>query len=803
MLRAHAAKILLVSCGLEAAIRSFAAFSRACPDRRVTPGPLLLLAEEVECCGAARTADLRRARQIHPSNSHGLRTKLTFEHHLPMLGFVENGCAPKPLTRRKDANSWGVLVTEKVETCLMDRPTSGDPRGTLLWADRWAASLSDDPDAFLELAETLSDADTERTDDCLILLSRILDEARMNHENEEPGASDFFEAVAVGIAELSETGELYAETSFGLCQAFLRAGLTPPDQLRTAPDAFEALEGDQITELPDVADLAEGLVPDGSTPFETYTGLREVVGAMPVQMTTAFLTQMIGQGDPGMIAVGRYFLLDPVAEMRDAAIVGFGLLTESAHVDAALMSDLILIRNWLPNGKALDTLIGTALRREPSGGTVPQPWQLHRVMTSLPDGTGSQSIVGVCSRGSTRAVVSVMIKEGHGIKDAYVIPCSSRGEQKTIVEQIEQMMTMYEVSPSYLAPAIGFALADGLARGAVTTPGFLDVAPMFGIGDVTPQTGGDAALLAAVDPEGAIATLSDTRRGRLIAKSRDWFSEYDISSSWFVSDAILMAALEGVPTPAGAKKIVAGHLKERCDRWAKFFARSALILRHVYSAPPDEWMSFAVVADALIAGREIKKIPVFEDIIGQTLEVAAARAMEDLGDEVDWDNEEFEPSEIQPEQQGELAKLLKGSPLKPDQIVGYLTAVLIAPEFTSPNEWLPPLMEGIEVKGHGSIQRILDIIMLRYGALNEAVILGEIGDEVRDLSPKRFQAWLDGFAQAVDGIKGAWPKRALSRDDKQVLNMIRSAASEDLTPTLKPLLPSWLQMNAAKWRDDL
>jgi hypothetical protein len=673
----------------------------------------------------------------------------------------------------------------------------------MLWADRWAAPLSHDPETVLDLVDTLSDADAEGFDDCLTLLSRILDEARMNQENEEPGASDFFQVLAVDLTERTDAGELNAETCFGLCQAYLRASLTPPDQLRTAPNAFEAFAGDEMPELPDVAGLAEGLVPDGSTPFETYTGLREVVGAMSAQVTTAFLTQTIGQGDPRMIAVGRYFLLDPVAEMRDAAIAGFGLLAESANVDAALLSDLILIRNWLPNGKALDTLITTALRREPSGGTVPQPWQLHRVMTSLPDGTGSQSILGVCSRGSTRAVAAAMIKEGHGIKDAYVIPCSSRGDQKSIVEQIEQAMTMHDVSPSYLAPAVGFALGDGLARGAVTTPGFLDVAPMFGIGDVTPQTGGHAALLAAVDPQGELAALSDNRRGRLIGKSRDWFSEHDICSSWFVSDATLMAALEEASTATSAKKIVVGHLEERRDRWEKIFARTALILRHDGNTPPDAWMSFAVVAQTLATGREIKKIPVFEDILGQTLEVAAERAMEDLDDELEWGNEELDPPEIEAEGQGELAKLLKGSPLKPDQIDGYLTAVLIAPEFASPTEWLPPLMEGIEVKGQGSIQRILDILMLRYGALNEAVILGEIGGDLRDLPPKRFQAWTEGFAQAVDSIKGAWPKRVLSRDDKQVLNLIRSAAIDDLTPTLKPLLPSWIQITADKWREDL
>jgi len=673
----------------------------------------------------------------------------------------------------------------------------------MLWADRWAVPLSHDPETVLDLVDTLSDVDAEGSDDCLTLLSRILDEARMNQENEEPRASDFFQVLAAGLTERTDAGELDAETCFGLCQAYLRAGLTPPDQLRTAPNAFEAQAAGEGLELPDVADLAEGLVPDGSTPFGSYTGLREVLGAMPAQVTTAFLTQMIGQGDRRMIAIGRYFLLDPVAEMRDAALAGFGLLAEGANVDAALLSDLILIRNWVPNGEALDALIKTALRREPSGGTVPHPWQLHRVMTSLPDGTGSQSILGVCSRGSTRAVAAAMIKEGHGIKDAYVIPCSSRSDQKTIVEQIEQAMTMHDVSPSYVASAIGFTLGDGLAHGAVTTPGFLDVAPMFGIGDVTPQTGGHAVLLAVVDPEGELGSLSDNRLSRLIGKSRDWFSEHDISSSWFVSDATLMAALEEASTAASAKKIVVGYLDERRDHWTNFFARSALILRHDCRAPPDAWMSFAVVAQALEAGREIKKIPVFEDILGQTLEVATARTMDGLGDDLEWENEEFEPPTIEAERKGELAKLLKGSLLKPDQIDGYLTAVLIAPEFATPNEWLMPLMEGIEAKGHGSIQRILDILMLRYGALNEAVILGEIGGEVRDLPLKRFQAWTEGFAQAVDGINGAWPKRALSRDDKQVLNMIRSAAIDDLTPTLKPLLPSWIQMTAVKWREDL
>jgi hypothetical protein len=673
----------------------------------------------------------------------------------------------------------------------------------LLWADRWAAPLSNDAEAVLELVDALSDEDPECADDCLILLSRVLDEARMNSENEERGAADFFEVLAAGLVDRADADELDAGTCFGISQAYLRAGLTPPDKLRSAPDAFwDVFAADETVGLPDVGELVERLVPDGSTPFEMYTGLREILGVVKAEVTTTILTQMIGQGDLRMIAVGRYFLLEPVAEMRDAAISGFELLAERAKVDAALLSDLIWVRNWMPSDKALDKLIKTALRRELSGGAVPQPWQLHRVMASLPDGTGSQSIMGVCSRGNTRAVAAVMIKNGHGIKDAYVIPCASRNDQKMMVEQIEHAMAMYDVSPSYLLPAFGFALGDGLERGRVTAPAFLDVAPMFGLSDVKPHSGGHEEVLAAIDPLGVLAALSDNRRNRLIGKSRDWFSEYDITNSWFMSDASLVASLEQAPTEASAKKIVKRHLEQKRDFWAKLFARSALVLSHDSTAAPDAWLSFAAVAQALVSGREVQKIPVFEDILEHTLSVAAERAIADLESEAAWQDEWVEPPAIAPEQKGELAKLIKGSLLKPDQIDGYLTAVLIAPEFVSPDAWLMPLMQGVEVKGQGSIQRILDIIMLRFGALNEAVLLGVIGSDLRDLPTKRFQAWAEGFAQAVDGIKGAWPKRALSRDDKQVVDMIRSAAIEDLTPTLKPLLPSWLQATANKWRVD-
>lgn len=68
------------------------------------------------------------------------------------------------------------------------------------------------------------------------------------------------------------------------------------------------------------------------------------------------------------------------------------------------------------------------------------------------------------------------------------------------------------------------------------------------------------------------------------------------------------------------------------------------------------------------------------------------------------------------------------------------------------------------------------------------------GDEIPELPD---------VADLADGLVSDGSTPFESRDDKQVLNLIRSATSEDLTPTLKPLLPSWLQMTAVKLREDL
>jgi hypothetical protein len=88
---------------------------------------------------------------------------------------------------------------------------------------------------------------------------------------------------------------------------------------------------------------------------------------------------------------------------------------------------------------------------------------------------------------------------------------------------------------------------------------------------------------------------------------------------------------------------------------------------------------------------------------------------------------------------------------------GYLTAIIVAPLFETPTDWPPPLLGEISFQGGNKLQRVLDLIMLRYGKIDDGLFDGNIADDLRKLPISKFEDWLSGFTQA-SAITAAWPK---------------------------------------------
>lgn len=675
-------------------------------------------------------------------------------------------------------------MTGKIwQACWEARPDDENERSVNLWGDAWAARIAKDADAISGLLGALT---SDISEDLLGLFGSVLDSMRMNLENDERDAdkvfalvNDWMETTGAGLASFEK---------MAFCHAFLRASLPPPSAIRINPEDSDFDPTLLGNEMPEIAELLRDLLPDGAKDYAAFMMLREAMGAMPEQAAEGFVLEMLKQALPQHMMLARYFLLTPEPGLRLATAEGFASLARAGGIDAALLSDLIQIRNWMPEDAAqvtLDRTMKEALRREASGGAVPRPWTLHLVNTSLPDGTGSQSIAASVSRGSEKAVAMLLIKSGHGIKDAYAIPCTSATEQRALLAQIDEGVPMHEVSPDYLPLTLSQALGDRLPP----APGFLDVAQMLGLPDVAASDLVDPNEIA--DPDGAIVLLSAQKRGRLINQSLDWPETFDIASSWFISDASLSNALDAAHTERQAEQAVWAAFEAQRDLWAMTFARAAAVLRH---ASDPAWQSFAAVVHGISSDRALRKIPIFEMLVALTLDVAEDEGLDALQDPFDEPAQDEYDTVIAPEGKGELTRLLKNTPLSSDSLNGYLTAILVAPEFTTPDAWLPPLMNSIQFAGEGSVQRLLDILMLRFGTIRDDMMADDVGATLRDAI--RFANWLSGFAKAST-LTAAWPKKRLSKEDRKILSLINEAAHDaKVQDTLKPLLPAWLQIMA-------
>ena len=696
------------------------------------------------------------------------------------------------------------MMSNIFHACMTDRPHLNDDRFGARWAEAWSHPVARSASAVTNLLEQL-DKEPELPDDILGLFSGVLDAMRMNRENREKDAAAIFALVDTWLDARAAAGALNNAQKMSFCQCFIRAGLVPPDTIRINPVDSGSKLGMGAVDIPDIETLINDLIPDNVMGYPAYMALCEAIGAMPRDAVSFFVTQMIAQAGPKQVSIGRFFLLDPIAERRRAAAEGFVELAHAGAIDAAVLSDLIRLRKWVPDEKTKATLglaVKEALRREAEGGAIPGPWAVHRLVTTLPDGTGSQSIMASVSRGSRKRITTLLLKAGHGIKDAYAIPCTSASDQRRTFMELEEAVPVQDVPMDYLPKAVAAALSEGLSQGHPPAPGFLEVAEMLGLSDIAPFEFGAVPLLEIADPDAQLAALSKNKRGRLIAQSIGWVRNHEITSSWFATDETLSTKLDEAKTERQAEQAVWAHLETQREFWSSLFARSAAIQRAVGS---EDWLTFAAVVDGLVSNRALKRIPIFEMIAALTLDIAEQRSGKALAAEQDFSEGPFVDDNlelgIEPEKAGELGRLLQKTPLSPDMIDGYLTAVIVAPNFVTPTDWLPPLLGGIVFPGGNKLQRILDIIMLRYGAIEIGLYEEDIGSGIRKLSARKFEAWLSGFAQASD-IAAAWPKRALSKDDKKILGLIKGGGQGDpIQDTLKPLLPSWLEILALKAAD--
>jgi len=695
-----------------------------------------------------------------------------------------------------------------LKSCLdaLSRAGSDEEAWSVLQGHR--RKLLPNPEIGSELAAIVAAArEAEDIPAELMLLEALIEEARMARENARTDGVAFLSALDDAIARFVGKGEITAAGTFLLGRCYVRAGLEAPGHLRRS-GAVEMRDSETPGDLPDLDELLDRLREEAQgDAYSLHAALSETLATIDSDVRGILIGEVVEREDPLFIRLGCYWLLDNASDIRRAAAHAFLRRAQAGKLDAVITSRLLALRNWLPADAArdaLDQVLKEAIRREVAGGVPPKPWILHRVLATVPDGAGAQSFVIAAQRDGRRGVAMLLLKQDFGVKDAYVIPCSSATEQRRMLDRIAEEMDVLDVTPEILEPALAAALAEGHALGEPPAHGLVDVAEICGIRDLRPVRMQVTDWIVHLDPEGELSRLSPQKLGRLINASADWPDDYALMESWFEDSAAVREILINAITPRSREAGLWRHLETRREWWARLIAKTATMLKAGTEEPEDGWKSFAATAQALIKGRPLRQVPIMTSIIVESFESAddpwmrLAEDADDTGPPLAGDD--VMPAAFShpaPEKKGELKRVLKAASVDITQewLDGYLAAIIVAPKLVTPSHWINGLLEHKhDFAGHDELQRFLDLVLMRYNAANaDMADLTLTGARIRVHDEQGLRRWAEGFTESVARHKTQWTARTVTGEDKRVLRTIADAASGRAGASeLKPLLPAWL-----------
>lgn len=707
------------------------------------------------------------------------------------------------------------MLPPKLQTLLDALPQDLGEAGARHALKRVSLSLIAEPEQAVAVVATIGRLEEHNNHDerLVSLLSFTLDEARMARENGKTVGASFIHQLEDGIQALKEQDALTDHGRFSLASCWVRAGLHAPDALGGEFHMPDDMEGDlDLSDAPDLEPLIDKLLEEVSggqvdSISDLHAGFSELIATFPAPVRQAVVRHVASRPKTVLEELGCALLLDSRAEIRRGAIDGLADRLAANAMTSDMIGRLTVMRSWIADEDTrtgIDAIVRNALRHETGRATSRTTPKVHRVLTSLVDGTGAQNMTIAIQAGGTRSVAVVLIKQGFGIKDAYLVPCSSASEQRRLIDMIAAEVEIRDVPVDYIEKAIAIGLSDGVQTGHPPAPGLVGIVQALGWSELRPRPASVSEIAALADPDGQIAAMSVQARGRMINASSDWEMLFPmISESWFEDSDAFTDAIEAAKTPAALKRDLWKALEARRSHWARVIARMAHLL---HAADDPKALQFVAVAKALEEGRALKKTPIMEMIFDQSFQVWLHQTVSETASLDEDDHIPFEVTsgpapadmkmpDIRPEKSGELDKLLKPAGITGWWVDGYMMGVCTAPELVPPGAWVQVLLNiiGPEIGREKTLHRIMDLLMLRYnGTL--ADLRTPVGVALIPEEETLISIWADGYLTAWEGNLEYWPKAKLGKDDKRVRKLLEDAASwQTDADNFRKTLPNWLR----------
>ena len=250
--------------------------------------------------------------------------------------------------------------------------------------------------------------------------------------------------------------------------------------------------------------LARDVMAQGGSAYDLFGAIETMLAAAPDGIRAGLARWLAAADGPLYERCALFMLLSDCEPVRQAIIAGLSERVERAGPVAATAALVAMMRGWFCDGPVqagLDELIAKGRRKGVAGlHAVARP-RIQRAFAGIMDGVGAQTLAVMSKRGRKTELALILVKTGHGIRDAFTVTCASAKEAERMVGQLCAGSGAQAVCADTLRVLLEGALADGRTNGRLPAPGFLDVIEACGLFDLRPRELDVAALFDLADPE--------------------------------------------------------------------------------------------------------------------------------------------------------------------------------------------------------------------------------------------------------------------------------------------------------------
>ena len=494
-------------------------------------------------------------------------------------------------------------------------------------ANQVGEALAAQPDLLMMLVDVAA-AETrkKRPDEHIFqayafMLGQALEQLRRRSESGQSFAGLVIDDVKTRVAARVGEGKLSSASAMILAAAIAQAGLDVGAAIREALNTpFDAAGlQDPDAAPPDIDAMLTGLVAACENDlFLIHSEVANMIAAMGPEPQLMFIGALAMSAEPALREAAVGWLLADVAIAKPLAQLLEGAARRGL-VSSRSVAHLLTMRNWVGDEMrpAIDALVRTA-RAKPGVPYRRSSIQVKELLLSERDGAGAQSIYAVLREGRRYALASLLLKQGHGVREAWVARPLGRAEVDEMLDHVALEVGHHETSAEGVARLVAHGLSEGRNAGLPTPFGLVQLVELLGLDDVSPrQTSVDELvdlMLAELKHEGPAQAAVEAA----LRRSSRWRSVDPNVESWFENGDDAVAVLAGKRKRAEKTAAILDHvLPLRRRFWAEVIAWSAFARSDQDKA--ETAISMALVARELAGDRPLREIPITSVIAEQTV----------------------------------------------------------------------------------------------------------------------------------------------------------------------------------------